>query len=117
MLKIIFTNLSVGKWRKYSPKLISSINNDEISEISNKNKVFIRNKIGESKERMSKEKGKNKKLINTDVRTADDVSHRNAKEGKTGEKNKRNASESDAVRRDSTTSKKSVSWRDVCFGK
>ena len=66
---------------------------------------------------MSKEKGNNKKLINTDVRTADDESHRNVKEEKTGEKNKGNARENDAVRRNNTMSKKSVSWRDVCFGK
>jgi len=31
---------------------------------------------------MSKEKGNNKKLINTDVRTANDESHRNTKEEK-----------------------------------
>ena len=54
-------NKSVGKWRK---------------------KVFIRNKISESKERMSKQKRnkketKNKKiLINKDVRTTvDDANH------------------------------------------
>ena len=47
-------NKSVGKWRK---------------------KVFIRNKISESKERMSKEKRNKKILINTDVRTMVDDAH------------------------------------------
>jgi len=38
-------------------------------------KVFIRNKISESKERMSKEKRNKKILINTDVRTMVDDAH------------------------------------------
>ena len=69
-------NKSVGKWR---------------------NKVFIRNKNSESKERMKKKRNI-KILINTDVRTmVDDAQHLIVKEKISGEKYKGKTRENEVV--------------------
>jgi len=109
----------VEKWRKYGPNLISSFENKEISEISDKNKVFIESTESESKERMSKRKRKrdNKKVINTDVRMVNNESHGIIKGKTSGEDYERNMGNYDVVSKSNTVGKRILSWSYVCFGK